>query len=500
MRSVYVLIAALFLSGCASSFESEQHRLKNSYLPEDDSVPKSGILEKRNGEWSLVFTSSGGNIHYQDGWKPQDNGNNDVACNKGFLGIEGGDRCAQKVGVAHEEWVESEFGASELVFNAFYSPMVTVFGLPFGILSVPSDGGEMLSQFTLPVLVRGHFSYEGFSDAVESAKLNEADSVDSFDKRFASAVARINSLNSEVSDLNSSAYSASEMEEDARGKVEDLLARQRDEIFNSLNLVINDESGLYGEGGERINLRDVFGVSLEEPDVPSFEEVNFKKFVVGHSSLSALEAEVEEKHREFQARKEEVERLEQVNKARYEAFVEDLQEYNSSVNYEMSKFEVSGAGEYEWDLPEIGIRDNALRGDRNVVLTVKNVVRDNIMPGSFAVANEQLSLEQRGDKIVLENRSTDYVSIEAISLYFGDKIRTIGVREGFIELPPQSRHEHGLSSFEIDDLAPDFRALTAEKAAVTSMSYGFAVRFTTTNTTEQKRLFKTENIRVIDML
>lgn len=133
---------------------------------------------------------------------------------------------------------------------------------------------------------------------------------------------------------------------------------------------------------------------------------------------------------------------------------------------------------------EIQVRENNLINARPLkfYIVAKNFY--DVMPAFYDNEDSNLKISLVNDQISVTNRSDQYLTVQKMSLYYNDKIITIG--QGLLsiaDLPPAASATVPLEKFDMRSLDNDFLYITAKKIRQERVLFGLSARYSTTNDT-----------------
>ena len=146
------------------------------------------------------------------------------------------------------------------------------------------------------------------------------------------------------------------------------------------------------------------------------------------------------------------------------------------------------------------VREGKVAGDLKFTVQSKRV--DRVMPKYFASEDDQISIDFDGHSIGFSNLTNKFVTIESIAFYHDGKIAQRDRMN--LEFAPNASTIRStrirISDFPVDWGRLSFNWLTKEKAAKTSISYGFAVKYRVSDGSTVKTLYSKKDYRLLDLI
>ena len=143
----------------------------------------------------------------------------------------------------------------------------------------------------------------------------------------------------------------------------------------------------------------------------------------------------------------------------------------------------------------------------NIPIIVDSCDLSNPYPSNFLVKDENLlvkvmSLDWERIKLLIENKTTSYVKILSITLYYHDKV--LNVSNLNIEVPPQSLKEDVYIPTIGFDLFPEkvkeFKKITKDNLNSHIFTFGLAVKYNIVATNVEKTLYKVNTYNLATIL
>ncbi|WP_428774899.1 hypothetical protein [Vibrio sp.] len=138
----------------------------------------------------------------------------------------------------------------------------------------------------------------------------------------------------------------------------------------------------------------------------------------------------------------------------------------------------------------------------NVEMDVVSRDYNNVYPQQFDMQNRDLHLTMRGGRIGLSSKTSEFITIKSVSLYYNGQITT---RSGLgIDLPPNAelldQDKLLIRKFNIVRSALNFPRQTKADVKRTKTNYGFAVKYVISGQAGDKTLYKNSEYSLADLV
>lgn len=122
-----------------------------------------------------------------------------------------------------------------------------------------------------------------------------------------------------------------------------------------------------------------------------------------------------------------------------------------------------------------------------------------VIPNNFNESDQNLTINMRSGIINIVNKTDNFVSIDSLSFYHNGNIASEYKMN--YELPPGSEKDIlSINSMPIVWKFLSFYDVTRNSANIKKIEYGFAVKYTISDTNKEKTFFKRNTYRLIDLI
>ena len=382
-----------------------------------------------------------------------------------------------------------------------YTPEFSnVFFVPFGIALAPVGiliGEPFLASFDV------RFDYAEYAKAINEAKFSEE-----YDQYFDDLSKKYEDLNQYIVNTLGE-YPSSKSKENSE-KIANNAKGNAEKDLNSLfekyiKVKVVDQSGFLKQ---KIALNDVIDYTPSAPDTPNFQEA---KLVEKSNFVESFNQILPSKDiKEFKSKLSTVENTKQYTlDSTRKAYVKN-QDGNAKLLANYKKQLNTGDGavhlrvnnlldkntDFNVDVsaPSVITRKNGKFSQYSISVTVKSKDFEKVIPRSYSNSNRDIELILDGSTIKVRNNTNQYVTVDAISLYYNAKILTVSGTnlKNYIELSPQSVSTISINKFDIDRLPNNYYNVTLSKAKNIQVDFGFGVKYRITEQNSSKSLYKTE--------
>ena len=153
-----------------------------------------------------------------------------------------------------------------------------------------------------------------------------------------------------------------------------------------------------------------------------------------------------------------------------------------------------GQVQHKFDLDnpnKIVLKEGKVPTQYGVELRVSSIDYKNIIP-YFENNNKDIVIRIEDKTLVIRNKTEQYVTIDAISIYYNENVLTRS-GENFLnhdELAPNTIGRYNLNQFDLNKLDNNYYRVTSDSARKTNVDFGFAVKYRKTGSNKPKSLFK----------
>lgn len=146
----------------------------------------------------------------------------------------------------------------------------------------------------------------------------------------------------------------------------------------------------------------------------------------------------------------------------------------------------------------IFLLDGKLIGNVVIPIYIKSKDYKNVLPSNYHNENPDIQVSLTGKIISLVNNTSNYISLDALSLYHNSNILT---KDNYdIEIPPNGVKTLNLNVFNLKTLQSDYYNLTQKRANNEVVDFGFALKYTITEENKHKSLYKTKKYKLADII
>lgn len=137
----------------------------------------------------------------------------------------------------------------------------------------------------------------------------------------------------------------------------------------------------------------------------------------------------------------------------------------------------------------------------DIPVIVKSKDFRQVLPAAFYAKNEDMAAEIKGNDIVFYNNTDSFLTIEAVSIYYGGKIHT---QSGLAsELAPQSNT--GPNPIRLSDFlrrlpSAERRNMTAAALKAKNVEFGIAVKYSKDSNNNKRTLFKSVSFNEYELI
>ena len=150
---------------------------------------------------------------------------------------------------------------------------------------------------------------------------------------------------------------------------------------------------------------------------------------------------------------------------------------------------------------EVSFNSEQFASNPSIDFTITGRDFTDVMPSAYNSSDANIEVELNGGRALINNRTDKYVSIEALSLSYNDRVLTLSGTDGQLyELAPGARVQLYLSKFDLDQLPNDFRNLTASEAERRAVHFALSAKYRITEIGYSKTLHKVENYPLATLL
>lgn len=511
-KIIAVTILLLSITGCTTSKSNNP----NSYI-ETLSAPKPSnqmdlstyLLKDKNNEWVINFnidSKKTGNIKYSSinsknsAWIPI-NAKQEGFCVSGFLGLKPNNTdpdCTTNLNSISSDLNKRSFGFENIIPSIIILPIGTVLSPLFLVLGDIDNFGNSF----LAIAKTNEFSYKKYSDAFKQAKINEFKSEKDFDERYQLTSMLHLKLSKETLKYNSETRLNPTFENLIKNQESILKNKYTDEVFNQLQINISDKSGLW-KGPDNLTADKTKYLKSEVTIEHNIDYNNLKNdsFVFELSSISSELLTLEQLHSKLISYEKNLISAQK----RIVPIQNQLENSDATVSLTAKNERINSQDglNISWSLPSIKIKNGNLARKPLATVNINSMDFKKVLPRSFNLKDNQIELNILDDKLTITNNSNGFLDVKRLSIYVDTKIHTKSLEgNNTVALPPDSKTSIDLSKLMLnrENIGKDYFYMTKNKAQNTNISYGLAIKYTTTNNPSEKSIYKTNNYKLIDLL
>lgn len=139
----------------------------------------------------------------------------------------------------------------------------------------------------------------------------------------------------------------------------------------------------------------------------------------------------------------------------------------------------------------------------NPLVTILSKSFTNVYP-LYTNEDTALRIDFDGEKIRFTNKTTNFVQIKSISVYYNDEISNFNLGDRAIELPPVAKTKDPLSinNYVLDNVKKEsnYLDLTISYASTRNISFGFAIKYRLVEQNVDRTLYKQNDYNLLHVL
>lgn len=156
---------------------------------------------------------------------------------------------------------------------------------------------------------------------------------------------------------------------------------------------------------------------------------------------------------------------------------------------------------------QVELEPSNARSGNNSIITVKANITNKMFSSIYPQYDNQdknIKIQFKGNKLQFENKTSNYLQVLSISMYYGPYVKTILRNDNPLELAPEAStiDPIDVTLFEDNKMVnlSTYEKVTASSAKKTNINFGFAVKYRVVEQNQDKTLFKTLRYNLYEML
>jgi len=143
-----------------------------------------------------------------------------------------------------------------------------------------------------------------------------------------------------------------------------------------------------------------------------------------------------------------------------------------------------------------------IEGKKPVLTILSKDFMDLHPQDDLTISNKELKLSLKNGYITVQNKTSNYLTLDALTLYHKSDVLTLGGEnfENYREVAPEAEIRLPLSSFNLNSLNNDYYRMTKAKAKKVNVSFGFAGKYRITGRSERKSFYKKKDYRLDQLI
>ena len=349
---------------------------------------------------------------------------------------------------------------------------VNIITFPFTLLLILDP-----PSLVFPVFFDISFDYNAYANAI-----NEAKNTDDFDKKILVISQYIKSLNININQI----------------------------FKKQFRLKFVDKSGFFRY--DKPNLIDTISHSIHLPS-----RVFPDKLFDSANTIQYLEEIFNDKKQELNIKRNKIKNLQRENKKILDSsLLKTKQQFNiymSKLKRNMTTIRLSENTNlrslfqpynfnYTLNYPDNITIINGKLSENTATLIVNSRDFFKVIPTKYTSKDRNINVNLKEKILTINNNTAKYIIVDTISLYHQTKILSIGGSdfENYIEIPPKGTFSFSLNKYNLKSLNNNYTNLTKRKAKRKTISFGFGIKYRSTDRTTNITLYKENKYNLMEIL